>query len=124
MEILTRDLGNHESGSPAIGGAGGTMTKRGPVIKIKPRRKAEGTGRPERERRPRGERRSTRRAAVEAVGYPTHRRLLTAQEEVDLVTRARAGNAEARRVMMEANIRLVMSIARRYTCKSMTFEDL
>jgi RNA polymerase primary sigma factor len=61
---------------------------------------------------------------VEEIGYPTHRRLLTAQEEVALATRARQGDMEARRLMMEANIRLVMSIARRYTCKSMTFDDL
>src|SRR6266849_2150707 len=31
---------------------------------------------------------------------------------------------KARQLMMEANIRLVMSIARRYTCRSMAFEDL
>ncbi len=64
------------------------------------------------------------RRAVEELAYPTTRRLLTKQEEIDLVTRARNGDVEARRRMMEANIRLVMSIARRYTCKSLTFEDL
>jgi RNA polymerase primary sigma factor len=65
-------------------------------------------------------------AHADAVGmaYPTHHRLLTAREEVILTGRARAGDPAARRAMMEANIRLVMSIARRYTCKSLTFEDL
>lgn len=58
------------------------------------------------------------------LAYPTHRRLLTAREEVVLAARAKAGDAAARQAMMEANIRLVMSIARRYTCKSLTFEDL
>lgn len=58
------------------------------------------------------------------LAYPTHRRLLTAREEVILAARAKAGDAAARQAMMEANIRLVMSIARRYTCKSLTFEDL
>ncbi|MBI3911872.1 MAG: sigma-70 family RNA polymerase sigma factor [Armatimonadetes bacterium] len=62
--------------------------------------------------------------SVEALTYPTRRRLLTAREEVDLADRARRGDPRARQVMMEANIRLVMSIARRYTCKSLTFEDL
>jgi RNA polymerase primary sigma factor len=57
-------------------------------------------------------------------GYSTHHRLLTAREEVILAARARAGDVAARQAMMEANIRLVMSIARRYTCKSLTFDDL
>ncbi len=58
------------------------------------------------------------------LAYPTHRRLLTAREEVILAVRAKSGDTAARQAMMEANIRLVMSIARRYTCKSLTFEDL
>src|SRR5262245_11357710 len=70
-----------------------------------------------------GERRRER-VLRDGATYPTHRRLLTAQEEARLATRARAGDPEARQAMMEANIRLVMSIARRYTCKSLTFEDL
>jgi RNA polymerase primary sigma factor len=63
-------------------------------------------------------------AAATGLAYPTHRRLLTAREEVVLAERARAGDPAARQAMMEANIRLVMSIARRYTCKTLTFEDL
>jgi RNA polymerase primary sigma factor len=58
------------------------------------------------------------------LSYPTHHRLLTAREEVILAARARSGDLSARQAMMEANIRLVMSVARRYTCKSLTFEDL
>jgi RNA polymerase primary sigma factor len=64
------------------------------------------------------------RVARDGAAYPTHRRLLSAPEEARLATRARAGELEARQQMMEANIRLVMSIARRYTCKSLTFDDL
>lgn len=56
--------------------------------------------------------------------YNTNHRLLTAREEAILAQRARAGDPAARQAMMEANIRLVMSVARRYTCKSLTFEDL
>jgi len=63
-------------------------------------------------------------ASAAALAYPTHHRLLTAREEVVLAERARTGDVAARQAMMEANIRLVMSIARRYTCKSLTFEDL
>ncbi len=64
------------------------------------------------------------RVVADTMPYPTRRRLLTAEEEVRLANRARAGDARARQTMMEANIRLVMSIARRYNCKSLTFEDL
>src|SRR4051794_3086964 len=67
----------------------------------------------ERDERPR----ARRAAAANEAAYPVSRRLLTAREEVELATRARAGDTDARRLMMEANIRLVMSIARRYTCK-------
>jgi RNA polymerase primary sigma factor len=56
--------------------------------------------------------------------YDTNHRLLTAREEALLAQRARSGDPAARQAMMEANIRLVMSVARRYTCKSLTFEDL
>lgn len=67
---------------------------------------------------------SRREAAVASLSYATHHRLLNAREEVILAARAKAGDQMARQAMMEANIRLVMSIARRYTCKSLTFEDL
>jgi RNA polymerase primary sigma factor len=50
--------------------------------------------------------------------------LLSAKEEVDLAALARNGDPHARQRMVEANIRLVMSIARRYTCKSLSFDDL
>src|SRR5688572_19464300 len=49
-------------------------------------------------------------ADAAAMAYPTHRRLLTAREEIILTERARAGDPAARQAMMEANIRLVMSI--------------
>jgi RNA polymerase primary sigma factor len=65
-----------------------------------------------------------REPAVTGLTYSTHHRLLTAREEVILADRARRGDPAARQAMMEANIRLVMSVARRYTCKSLTFEDL
>jgi RNA polymerase primary sigma factor len=63
-------------------------------------------------------------AAASATCYPVTLPLLSAAEEVDLAARARQGDARARQRMVEANIRLVMSIARRYTCKSLSFEDL
>lgn len=65
-----------------------------------------------------------RREFTATLTYPTRHRLLTAREEVLLAAKAKAGNAAARQAMMEANIRLVMSVARRYTCKTLTFEDL
>src|SRR5229473_6550955 len=64
------------------------------------------------------------RRHLSPAAYPVFGRLLSAPEEADLAVRARAGDDKARQLMMEANIRLVMSIARRYTCRSMAFEDL
>lgn len=63
-------------------------------------------------------------ASARSLAYPIRRRLLTAGEEGALAARARMGDALARQEMMEANIRLVMSVARRYNCKSLAFEDL
>jgi RNA polymerase primary sigma factor len=58
------------------------------------------------------------------LSYPIALRLLRPAEETELAVRARQGDLRARQAMMEANIRLVMSIARRYSCKSLSFEDL
>ena len=40
--------------------------------------------------------------------------LLTAQQEADLARAAQAGDADARRALSEANLRLVVSVAKRY----------
>jgi RNA polymerase primary sigma factor len=51
-------------------------------------------------------------------------RLLTAAEEVELARRVKIGDLDAKQRMVEANLRLVISIAKRYRCRSMSFEDL
>ena len=50
--------------------------------------------------------------------------LLTPEEELDLAKRMSEGNEEAKRRMTEANLRLVVSIAKRYVGRGMLFLDL
>ena len=50
--------------------------------------------------------------------------LLTAEQEVDLAKRILDGDEEAKAKLCESNLRLVISIAKRYTGKNMQFLDL
>ncbi len=50
--------------------------------------------------------------------------LLTAEEEVSLARRIERGDAAARQALIEANLRLVVSIAKRYTGRGMLFLDV
>jgi len=50
--------------------------------------------------------------------------LLSAEEEVDLAKRLEMGDIEAKKKLAEANLRLVVSIAKRYVGRGMLFLDL
>ncbi len=50
--------------------------------------------------------------------------LLTADEELELAKRKAEGDQEAKERLIEANLRLVVSIAKRYTGRGMSFLDL
>jgi RNA polymerase primary sigma factor len=50
--------------------------------------------------------------------------LLTPEEELDLGRRARAGDDRARARLIEKNLRLVVSVAKRYMGMGLPFEDL
>ncbi len=50
--------------------------------------------------------------------------LLTSEEEVDLAKRIADGDEEAKKQLSEANLRLVVSIAKRYVGRGMQFLDL
>jgi RNA polymerase primary sigma factor len=51
-------------------------------------------------------------------------RLLTHAEEVDLSRRAKAGDEKARQRLIEKNLRLVVSVAKKYRGQGLPFEDL
>ena len=51
-------------------------------------------------------------------------RLLDADEEKDLARRARGGDMRARQKLIESNLRLVISIAKKYRGRGVPFEDL
>ena len=50
--------------------------------------------------------------------------LLSHEEELELGRRARAGDSEARRRLVEKNLRLAVSVARKYHGQGLPFEDL
>lgn len=50
--------------------------------------------------------------------------LLSAQEEIDLAKRMAEGDQEAKQKLAEANLRLVVSVAKRYVGRGMLFLDL
>ena len=51
-------------------------------------------------------------------------KLLTREQEVELAKRIEAGDNNARKIMIESNLRLAISIAKKYAKYGSSFEDL
>jgi RNA polymerase primary sigma factor len=66
----------------------------------------------------------TRDVLTQYMGRIRGVRLLDAEEEKDLSRRARGGDREARGRLIECNLRLVISIAKKYRGRGVSFEDL
>jgi RNA polymerase primary sigma factor len=66
----------------------------------------------------------TQDVLTQYLGRVRHGRLLGAHEERDLSRHAHAGDSEARRRLIESNLRLVISIAKKYRGRGVPFEDL
>lgn len=64
----------------------------------------------------------TRLQATEAPSSDT--RFLRRSEEAELICRAKQGDRRAQERLIEANLRLIYRIARRYRCRSYSQEDL
>jgi RNA polymerase primary sigma factor len=58
------------------------------------------------------------------LSYIARGELLTHAEEIDLSNRARAGDRRARKKLIEKNLRLVVSVAKKYRGYGLPFEDL
>ena len=91
----------------------------------------------ENESRPQGASRRTARARTKPFGEPAGLdviklymreirsiRLLTAEQERELSRRIAQGDADARRQMIEANLRLVIVIGKRYINRGLPFSDI
>src|ERR671939_317464 len=63
-------------------------------------------------------------ALTQYIGKIRGGRLLDAAEECSLSARAREGDEEARTRLIESNLRLVISIAKKYRGRGVPFEDL
>lgn len=72
----------------------------------------------------------TSRPALEEDSTKTYLReigrhkLLTGREEIELARAAKLGNERARQKLIQSNLRLVVSIARKYINRGLTFQDL
>ncbi|HEY9680237.1 MAG TPA: sigma-70 family RNA polymerase sigma factor [Oculatellaceae cyanobacterium] len=78
-------------------------------------------GKDEREEKDTSRAEDTVTAYLKAIGrYP----LLTGAQEIELMRAAKKGNAEARTRLINSNLRLVVSIARKFTNRGMTLSDL
>jgi len=78
-------------------------------------------------KRPRLDEASADRGSADSASYMTRltrQRLLTHEEEIALGQRIQAGDARARTRLVEANMRLVINIAKNYHSALVPFEDL
>src|SRR5215203_1185749 len=68
--------------------------------------------------------RGTPELLAKYLAHIGHGNLLTPKEEIELSERVKQGDLRARRRLIEKNLRLVVSVAKKYRWMGLPFEDL